>query len=38
VIGAVVQVEGTRARDGSNNANSRSLTFPDGTNVLTPQN
>jgi len=37
VIGALVQVEGTRARDGSNNANSRSLTFPDGTNVLIPQ-
>jgi hypothetical protein len=37
VIGAAVHVEGTRARDGSNNANSRQLTFPDGTNVLTPQ-
>jgi hypothetical protein len=35
-IGSVVNVEGVRARDGSNNASSRSITFADGTNVLTP--
>lgn len=34
-IGAVVNVEGSRARDGSNNASGRSVTFPDGRNVLT---
>jgi hypothetical protein len=34
-IGAVVNVEGSRARDGSNNASGRSITFPDGRNVLT---
>ena len=34
-IGAVVNVEGSRARDGSNNASGRSVTFADGTNVLT---
>ena len=33
-IGAVVNVEGVRARDGSNNAASRRVTFADGTNVL----
>jgi hypothetical protein len=34
-IGAVVNVEGSRARDGSNNASGRSVTFADGRNVLT---
>jgi hypothetical protein len=34
-IGAVVNVEGSRARDGSNNASGRSVTFTDGKNVLT---
>jgi hypothetical protein len=34
-IGAVVNVEGARARDGSNNASGRRVTFEDGTNVLT---
>ena len=33
-IGSVVNVEGVRARDGSNNAAMRSLTFADGTQVL----
>ena len=33
-IGAVVNVEGVRARDGSNNASMRRLTFTDGTQVL----
>ena len=33
-IGSVVNVEGVRARDGSNNASMRRLTFADGTNVL----
>jgi hypothetical protein len=35
IIGAVVNVEGSRARDGSNNASGRSVTFPDGRNVFT---
>ena len=35
-IGSVVNVEGVRARDGSNNASARRITFADGTNVLTP--
>jgi hypothetical protein len=35
IIGAVVNVEGSRARDGSNNASGRSVTFPDGKNVFT---
>ncbi len=35
-IGAVVNAEGVRARDGSNNAAARRLTFPDGRNVLAP--
>ena len=35
-LGAVVNVDGFRARDGSNNASTRSLTFPDGRNVLVP--
>ena len=34
-IGAVVNVEGVRARDGSTNASSRRVTFADGTNVFT---
>jgi hypothetical protein len=35
-IGAVVNVEGVRARDGSNNASMRRLTFSDGSQVLAP--
>ena len=35
-IGAVVNVEGARARDGSNNSSTRRLTFEDGTAVLAP--
>jgi Family of unknown function (DUF6152) len=34
-IGAVVHVEGSRARDGSNNASGRVVTFEDGKNVFT---
>jgi hypothetical protein len=34
-IGAVINVEGSRARDGSNNASGRRVTFPDGRNVFT---
>jgi hypothetical protein len=34
-IGAMVNVEGARARDGSTNASGRRVTFEDGTNVLT---
>jgi hypothetical protein len=34
-IGAVVNVEGSRAKDGSNNASGRRVTFPDGRNVFT---
>ncbi len=37
-IGAVINVEGSRARDGSNNASGRRVTFPDGRNVLTATN
>jgi hypothetical protein len=33
-IGSVVNVEGSRARDGSANASGRRVTFPDGRNVL----
>jgi hypothetical protein len=33
-IGSVVNVEGSRARDGSNNASSHRVTFSDGRNVL----
>lgn len=33
-IGAEVNVEGARARDGSNNSSTRSLTFADGSAVL----
>jgi Family of unknown function (DUF6152) len=35
-LGAAVNVEGVRARDGSNNAAMRRLTFADGTQVLAP--
>ena len=34
-LGAVVNVEGSRARDGSNNASGRRVTFADGKNVFT---
>jgi hypothetical protein len=34
-LGAVVSVEGARARDGSNNASGRRVTYADGTNVFT---
>ena len=34
-IRAVVNVEGSRARDGSNNASGRRVTFADGRNVFT---
>jgi hypothetical protein len=34
-IGATVNVEGSRAKDGSNNASGRRVTFPDGKNVFT---
>jgi hypothetical protein len=34
-IGAVVNVAGFRARDGSNNASGHSVTFEDGRNVFT---
>jgi hypothetical protein len=34
-VGAVVNVEGSRARDGSNNGSGRRVTFPDGKNVFT---
>ena len=34
-LGAVVNVEGSRARDGSNNASGHSVTFADGRNVFT---
>ncbi len=34
-IGAVVSVEGSRARDGSNNASGRNVRFADGRNVFT---
>ncbi len=33
-IGAVVNVEGSRARDGSNHSSTRRFTFEDGTAVL----
>ena len=35
-LGSVINVEGVRARDGSNNASARRITFADCTNVLTP--
>jgi hypothetical protein len=34
-VGAVVNVEGSRARDGSNNGSGRRVTFADGKNVFT---
>ena len=34
-IGETINVSGSRARDGSNNASGRSITFADGSNVLT---
>lgn len=34
VVGAVVNVEGSRARDGSNNSSTRRLTFADGKDVM----
>ena len=34
-IGAVVNVEGSRARDNSNNTSGHSVTFEDGRNVFT---
>ena len=34
-IGVVVTVEGSRARDGSNNASGRNVRYADGTNVFT---
>ena len=34
-LGSVVNVEGSRARDGSNNASARRVTFADGTDVFT---
>ena len=34
-IGAEVNVEGSRAKDGSNNASGRKVTFADGRNVFT---
>jgi hypothetical protein len=37
-VGAVVNVEGFRARDGSNNASGGRVTFPDGRNVFTASN
>ena len=37
VIGATINVEGSRARDGSNNASSRRVTFSDGSNVFTAE-
>lgn len=37
-IGSVVNVEGSRARDGSNNASGRRVTYEDGKNVFTATN
>ncbi len=37
-IGAVVNVEGFLARDGSNNASGGRVTLPDGRNVFTASN
>lgn len=34
-IGSVINVEGSRARDGSNNASGHKVTFADGRNVFT---
>jgi hypothetical protein len=33
--GTIVNVEGSRAKDGSNNANGSKVTFPDGRSVFT---
>src|SRR5215510_2840735 len=35
-LGSMVNVEGIRARDGSNNGSMRRLTFSDGSQVLVP--
>ncbi len=35
-LGAIVNVEGARARDGSTNSSTRRLTFADGSAVLAP--
>ena len=35
-IGAVVNVQGSRARDGSNHSSTRRFTFEDGSAVLAP--
>jgi hypothetical protein len=37
-IGATVNVEGSRAKDGSTNASGRRVTFEDGRNVFTASN
>ena len=34
-IGSIVNVEGSRAKDGSNNASGRKVTFADGRDVFT---
>jgi hypothetical protein len=34
-IGSTVNVEGSRAKDGSNNASGRKVTYPDGHDVFT---
>ena len=34
-IGSIINVEGSRARDGSNNGSGRKVTFADGKNVFT---
>jgi hypothetical protein len=34
-VGAVIQVQGFRAKDGSNNASGGTVTFPDGRRVFT---
>jgi hypothetical protein len=34
-IGSIVNVEGSRAKDGSNNGSGRKVTFADGRNVFT---
>jgi hypothetical protein len=34
-IGSVVNIEGSRAKDGSNNASGHKVTFADGRNVFT---
>jgi hypothetical protein len=37
-IGAVIHVQGFRAKDGSNNASGGAVTFPDGRKVFTASN